>query len=181
MFVPLWVFGRLLIKPRPQTKNGQMRLLRTCGEHGHTDTSCGMQDVLFFDMTDFIRTHLRTQKPLALVPKPTIHHTIIICKDAKQILMTDIIWGYGSDVLSADSFVLRVTHKKNENRHDYSDREKVTMTSADLPGLPQNKDDWTAESLRACVIDAFLKCEVDKRDDTGTITGKVSHSGAGGY
>ena len=68
-----------------------------------------------------------------------------------------------------------------ENKQDYSDSEKIIMTSADLPGLPQNKDDWNEESLKNCVIDAFLKCEVDQRDETGVILGKVSHSGAGGY
>ncbi len=95
--------------------------------------------------------------------------------------MGDIIWGNGSNVLSADSFVLNVTHKKNGNRDAYSDTEKVTITSADLPGMPRNKDEWTAESLRACVVDAFLKCEVERRDEAGSILGKVSHSGAGGY
>ena len=59
--------------------------------------------------------------------------------------------------------------------------EKITVTSVDLPGMPRNKDDWTEESLRACVVDAFLKCEVERRDESGTIMGKISHSGAGGY
>lgn len=95
--------------------------------------------------------------------------------------MADIIWGNGSNVLSADSFVLNVTHRKNGNKGDYSDTEKITMISADLPGMPHNKDGWTAESLRVCVTGAFLKCEVDRRDEDGTILGKVSHSGAGGY
>ena len=95
--------------------------------------------------------------------------------------MTDIIWGNGSEVLSGNSFVLNVTHRKNGNKHDYSDSEKITMTSADLPGLPHNERDWNEEALKACVIDAFLKCEIDQRDESGVILGKVSHSGAGGY
>jgi len=95
--------------------------------------------------------------------------------------MTDIIWGNGSKVLSANSFLLNVTHRKDGNKHDYSDSEKITMTSADLPGLPQNQSNWDEESLKTCVIDAFLKCEVSKRDETGVILAKVSHSGAGGY
>ena len=95
--------------------------------------------------------------------------------------MGDIIWGNGSNVLSASSFVLNVTHRKNGNRDDYSDMEKITVTSADLPGMPHNRDDWTEESLRACVVDAFLKCEVERRNESGTIMGKISHSGAGGY
>jgi hypothetical protein len=95
--------------------------------------------------------------------------------------MTDIIWGNGSKVLSANSFLLYVTHRKDGNKHDYSDSEKIIMTSADLPGLPQNQSDWDEESLKTCVIDAFLKCEVSQRDENGVILAKVSHSGAGGY
>ena len=95
--------------------------------------------------------------------------------------MTDIIWGNGSKVLSANSFLLNVTHRKDGNKQDYSDSEKIIITSADLPGLPQNQSDWNEESLKTCVIDAFLKCEVNKRDETGVILAKVSHSGAGGY
>jgi hypothetical protein len=95
--------------------------------------------------------------------------------------MTDIIWGNGSKILSANSFLLDVTHRKDGNKQDYSDSEKIIMTSADLPGLPQNQSDWDEESLKTCVIDAFLKCEVNKRDETGVILAKVSHSGAGGY
>ncbi len=95
--------------------------------------------------------------------------------------MTDIIWGNGSKVLSASTFLLNVTHRKDGNKHDYSDSEKITITSADLPGLPQNQSDWDEESLKTCVIDAFLKCEVSQRDETGIILAKVSHSGAGGY
>ena len=95
--------------------------------------------------------------------------------------MTDIIWGNGSQVLSSNSFILNVTHRKDGNKHEYSDSEKIVMTSADLPGLPHDESNWNEESLKSCVIDAFLKCEIVKRDESGTILGKVSHSGAGGY
>jgi hypothetical protein len=95
--------------------------------------------------------------------------------------MTDIIWGNGSKVLSGNSFVLNVTHRKDGNKHDYSDSEKIIIIAADLPGLPHNESDWGEETLKTCVIDAFLKCEVSKRDETGILLGKVSHSGAGGY
>ena len=95
--------------------------------------------------------------------------------------MTDIIWGNGSKVLSDNSFVLKVTHRKDGNKHDYSDSEKIIIIAADLPGLPHNESDWDEEKLKTCVIDAFLKCEVSKRDETGILLGKVSHSGAGGY
>ena len=95
--------------------------------------------------------------------------------------MTDIIWGNVSKVLSGNSFVLNVTHRKNGNRHDYSDTEKITMISADLPGLPHNEKEWNLEALKDCVINAFLKCEVDQRDESGILLAKISHSGAGGY
>lgn len=95
--------------------------------------------------------------------------------------MSDVIWGNGSRVLSAESFVLNVTHRKSGNGNVYSDVEKITIVSADLPGMPRSRGDWTEETLGACVVDAFLKCEVERRDETGTILGKVSHSGAGGY
>ena len=98
-----------------------------------------------------------------------------------MVAMGDVIWGNGSNILSASSFVLNVTHRKNGNRDNYSDTEKITVTSADLPGMPRNRDDWTEESLRTCVVGAFLKCEVERRDESGIIIGKISHSGAGGY
>ena len=94
--------------------------------------------------------------------------------------MTDIIWGNGTKILSKDSFVLNVTHKKNGNKNQYSESEKVTISTADLPGLPYEKENWNEESLRSCVIDAFLKCEIDRIEEGGLVA-KVSHSGAGGY
>ena len=95
--------------------------------------------------------------------------------------MVDIIWGNGSKILSNNSFILNVTHRKDGNKHNYSDSEKITIISADLPGLPHNESDWNEEVLKICVIDAFLKCEVNQRDEAGILLGKVSHSGAGGY
>ena len=95
--------------------------------------------------------------------------------------MTDIIWGNGSKVLSSDSFILNVTHRKNGNKNDYSDSEKIMILSAELPGLLNDKNKWEPEKLKACVVDAFLKCEIDLRNDEGVLLAKVSHSGAGGY
>ena len=95
--------------------------------------------------------------------------------------MTDIIWGNGSHVISKDLFVLNVTHRKNGNKSNYSDSEKIQITYADLPGFPHEKNDWDPKTLLNCIKDAFLKCEVDKRDDSGVLLAKVSHSGVGGY
>jgi hypothetical protein len=36
-----------------------------------------------------------------------------------------MIWGNGSSILSDDSFVISVTHRKDGNKKDYSDNEKI--------------------------------------------------------
>ena len=95
--------------------------------------------------------------------------------------MTDIIWGNGANVLSNDTFVLNVTHKKNGNNQNYSDTEKIKIVEADIPGLPHAKTDWSEEHLKSCVHNAFLKCEIEQRGDSGILSAKVSHSGVGGY
>ena len=51
----------------------------------------------------------------------------------------------------------------------------------DLPGLSDNKSDWTVENLQNVIVDAFLKCEIDSKTDKGDLIAKVSHSGAAGY
>ncbi len=98
-----------------------------------------------------------------------------------MILLTDIIWGNGSDVLTSTSFVLNVTHQKDGNEEVYSNTEKIEIIDADVPGLPVNRNDWTPEILSNCTKDAFLKIEVKKRESSGIILGKISHSGVGGY
>ncbi|MHA7734213.1 hypothetical protein [Nitrosopumilus sp. S6] len=95
--------------------------------------------------------------------------------------MTDIIWGNGVNAISNDTFVLNVTHRKNGNSKNYSDTEKIRITEADIPGLPHSRVDWSEESLKSCVNDAFLKCEIKHREDSGILSAKVSHSGVGGY
>ncbi len=95
--------------------------------------------------------------------------------------MADIIWGNGSEVLSSDSFKINVTHRKDGNKMNYSDSETIKIIEADLPGLPIEKDNWTTDSLKQSVVDAFLKCEVKERNPEGMVVAKVSHSGVGGY
>ena len=95
--------------------------------------------------------------------------------------MTDIIWGNGSDILSSNSFVLNVTHRKNGNKENYSDIEKIRIDEVDVPGLPHIKSEWNEEILKQCTQDAFLKCEIKTREESGMIIAKVSHSGVGGY
>lgn len=95
--------------------------------------------------------------------------------------MVDIIWGNGNKVLSNDTFEINVTHRKDGNSLNYSDTEKIKITSADIPGLSQNTSEWTKEILERCVKDAFLKCEVQGKDNSGILLSRVSHSGVGGY
>lgn len=95
--------------------------------------------------------------------------------------MADIIWGNGSSILSNDSFVINITHRKDGNKKDYSDNEKIRITKADLPGLPLDKNEWNYDTLNNCLVDAFLKCEIESEDESGILLAKVSHSGAGGY
>ncbi len=93
----------------------------------------------------------------------------------------DIIWGNGASVLSKDSLEINVTHQKDGNKAKYNQVEKVKITEADLPGLSQNQSEWTEESLKTSILDAFLKCEIKSRDESGILLAKVSHSGVGGY
>lgn len=95
--------------------------------------------------------------------------------------MSDIIWGNGAEVISPTLFVLNVTHRKDGNKDTYADTEKIEITDADVPGLPQNRSEWTKDILSSCTKEAFLKIEVDRRDSSGVVMGKVSHSGVGGY
>ncbi|AJM92405.1 MULTISPECIES: hypothetical protein [Nitrosopumilus] len=95
--------------------------------------------------------------------------------------MTDIIWGNGSDILSPTSFILNVTHRKNGNKENYLDVEKIKIIQADIPGLPHSESEWNEEILKQCTNDAFLKCEIEGKDESGFLLSKVSHSGVGGY
>ena len=96
-------------------------------------------------------------------------------------VMADIIWGNGKMVLSKNSFEISVTHRKDGNKQDYSDVEKIRIAEADVPGLPHNEEDRTEDIMKSCLIDAFLKCEIFSKEDSGILSAKVSHSGVGGY
>ena len=95
--------------------------------------------------------------------------------------MTDIIWGNGQSIISRDSFHLSVTHRKDGNSDEYPDSVKIIISGVDLPGLPNNKADWTTENLQSVIVNAFLKCEIESKTPEGDLIAKVSHSGAAGY
>ena len=95
--------------------------------------------------------------------------------------MTDIIWGNGEKIISTDSFQINVTHRKDGNSDEYPDSVKIIISGVDLPGLSDNKLDWTIENLQSVIVNAFLKCEIDSKTPEGDLIAKVSHSGAAGY
>ena len=95
--------------------------------------------------------------------------------------MTDIIWGNGQKIISTDSFQINVTHRKDGNSDEYPDSIKIIISGVDLPGLSDNKSDWTVENLQGVIVNAFLKCEIDSKTPEGDLIAKVSHSGAAGY
>jgi hypothetical protein len=95
--------------------------------------------------------------------------------------MTDIIWGNGEKIISTDSFQINVTHRKDGNSNEYPDSVKIIISGVDLPGLSDNKSDWTVENLQSVIVNAFLKCEIDSKTPEGDLIAKVSHSGAAGY
>ena len=95
--------------------------------------------------------------------------------------MTDIIWGNGQKIISTDSFQINVTHRKDGNSEEYPDSVKIIISGVDLPGLSDNKSDWTVENLQSVIVNAFLKCEIDSKTPDGDLIAKVSHSGAAGY
>tara|TARA_B100001758_G_scaffold55255_1_gene45589 strand:+ start:1039 stop:1326 length:288 start_codon:yes stop_codon:yes gene_type:complete len=95
--------------------------------------------------------------------------------------MTDIIWGNGQKIISTDSFQINVTHRKDGNSDEYPDSVKIIISGVDLPGLSDNKSDWTVENLQSVIVNAFLKCEIDSKTPDGDLIAKVSHSGAAGY
>ena len=95
--------------------------------------------------------------------------------------MTDIIWGNGQKIISTDSFQINVTHRKDGNSDEYPDSVKIIISGVDLPGLSDNKSDWTVENLQSVIVNAILKCEIDSKTPEGDLIAKVSHSGAAGY
>ena len=95
--------------------------------------------------------------------------------------MTDIIWGTVTKVIANNKFEINVTHRKDGNSDEYPDSVKIIISGVDLPGLSDNKSDWTVENLQSVIVNAFLKCEIDSKTPEGDLIAKVSHSGAAGY
>ena len=95
--------------------------------------------------------------------------------------LTDIIWGVVKTILGPSSFELSVTHRKDDNKNDYSDIEKVRFSETDIVTILQDPNQRTKELTEQNLRDLFVKCEIENRDGEGFLIGKVSHSGQGGY
>lgn len=93
----------------------------------------------------------------------------------------DIIWGNVGKVLSGQIFELNVTHKKNANKNDYSEIEKIKVIQTDIMSLPVDLNECTIEQLEQNLGGSFVKCEIKNRENDGTLKSVVSHSGQGGY
>ncbi|MFB5631663.1 MAG: hypothetical protein ACE5RN_08770 [Nitrosopumilaceae archaeon] len=95
--------------------------------------------------------------------------------------MTDIIWGNVGKVLSGQIFELNLTHRKDGNKNDYSDIEKIKIIETDIVTLPANPSDCTKEQVEQVLSGLFVKCEIKERGDEGNLLASISHSGQGGY
>lgn len=95
--------------------------------------------------------------------------------------MTDIIWGVVKTILDPNSLELSVTHRKNNNKNNYDDMEKIRFLETDIVTIPVDPNQRTKEVLEQNLKDLFVKCEVENRDSDGYLVAKLSHSGQGGY
>ena len=93
----------------------------------------------------------------------------------------DIIWGNVGKVLSGQIFELNVTHKKDGNKDNYSEIEKIRITQTDIMSLPVDPNEFTKEQIEENLGGSFVKCEIREKENDGILTSVVSHSGQGGY
>ena len=95
--------------------------------------------------------------------------------------MTDIIWGNVGKVVSDSLFELNVTHRKDGNKNNYSDQEKISIDELDVVTLSQDPAQRTKEIIEEHLLGKFVKCEINEKSSDGVLKAKVSHSGQGGY
>lgn len=93
----------------------------------------------------------------------------------------DIIWGNVGKVFSGQIFELNVTHKKDGNKDDYSEIERIKIIQTDIMSLPTDPNEYTKEQIEENLAGSFVKCEIKEKENDGTLTSVVSHSGQGGY
>ena len=93
----------------------------------------------------------------------------------------DIIWGNVGNVISGQLFELNVTHRKDGNKNDYSDIEKIKFSGTDMAMLPSDPNEFSKEMIAQNLGGAFVKCEIKEKGPDGCLVAFVSHSGQGGY
>ena len=93
----------------------------------------------------------------------------------------DIIWGNVSEIVSPQLLKLQVTHQKAGNKEGYSDLERIHMKSVDVFAIPENPLERKIEVVKEHLDGRFVKCEIERKDESGNLIAIVSHSGQGGY
>lgn len=93
----------------------------------------------------------------------------------------DIIWGNVSEIISPELLKLQVTHQKDSNKEDYSEMEKIYMKSVDIFSIPENPSERNIDVIKENLDGRFVKCEIENKNEDGSLVAIVSHSGQGGY
>ena len=96
-------------------------------------------------------------------------------------MMTDIIWGTVTKIISTNSFEMNVSHQKDDNNDSYQDVEEIYFTEINIPSIPVDEGSRKIQQIEESLNDKFLKCEISGRNSENRLVCIVSHSGAGGY
>ena len=96
-------------------------------------------------------------------------------------MMTDIIWGTITKIISTNSFEMNVSHQKDTNNDSYQDVEEIHFTEIDIPSIPEDEQSRNISQIEQSLNDKFVKCEISGRNSENKLVCLVSHSGAGGY
>ena len=96
-------------------------------------------------------------------------------------MMTDIIWGTVTKIISTNSFEMNISHQKDDNNDSYQDVEEIYFTEINIPSIPVDEDSRKIQQIEESLNDKFLKCEISGRNSENKLVCVVSHSGAGGY
>ena len=96
-------------------------------------------------------------------------------------MMTDIIWGTITKIISTNSFEMNVSHQKDTNNDSYQDLEEIHFTEIDIPSIPEDEKSRNISQIEQSLNDKFVKCEISGRNSENKLVCLVSHSGAGGY
>ena len=96
-------------------------------------------------------------------------------------MMTDIIWGTVTKIITTNSFEMNVSNQKDTNNDSYQDVEEIHFTEIDIPSIPEDEQSRNISQIEQSLNDKFVKCEISGRNSENKLVCLVSHSGAGGY